>query len=78
MAPPEAQDYYEYGLKQRKSTGKVDTSKVYTSGRYMLGPDYTFLKYRADAHELDLTDLAVFSSSVGFFVFCFVFGLLVH
>lgn len=58
-------EYYEYGLKQRKSTGKVDTSKVYKSGRYMLGPDYTFLKYRADAHELDLRDLAVFSSSGG-------------
>ena len=33
----DVQDYFEYGLKQRKSTGKVDTSKVYTSGRYVLG-----------------------------------------
>ena len=58
-------EYFEYGLKQRKSTGKVDTSRVYTSGRYMLGPDYTFLKYKADAHELPLSNLAVFSSSGG-------------
>ena len=58
-------DYFEYGLKQRKSTGKVDTSKVYGSGRYMLGPDYTFLKYRADSHDLHLKELAVFSSSGG-------------
>ena len=58
-------DYYEYGLHQRKSTGKVDTSKVYDSGRYFLGPDYTFLKYKADAHQLHLKDLAVFSSSGG-------------
>jgi len=55
-------EYFEYGLKQRKSTGKVDTAKVYGSGRYMLGPDYTFIKYKADAHTLELTDLAVFSA----------------
>ena len=60
-----AKDYFEYGLKQRKSTGKVDTDRVYTSGRYVLGPDYTFLKYPADAHQLDLAKLAVFSSSGG-------------
>ena len=44
------------------STGKVDTNKVYTSGRFMLGPDYTFLKYKADAHNLKLSDLSVFSA----------------
>ena len=27
-----------------------------------LGPDYTFLKYRADAHTLSLDQLAVFSA----------------
>jgi len=59
---PGPPDYFEYGLKQRKSTGKVDTAKVYGTGRYLLGPDYTFLKYRADAHELALDNLAVFSS----------------
>ena len=56
-------EYHEYGLLQRKSTGKVDTTKVYGSGRYAVGPDYTFLKYRADAHSLQLDDLSVFSSS---------------
>ena len=58
-------EYHEYGLLQRKSTGKVDTTKVYGSGRYAVGPDYTFLKYRADAHSLQLDDLSVFSSSGG-------------
>ena len=55
---------HEYGLLQRKSTGKVDTTKVYGSGRYAVGPD-AFLKYRADAHSLQLDDLSVFSSSGG-------------
>jgi len=54
-------DYYDYGLKQRKSTGRVDTNKVYSSGRYFTGPDMKFLKYPADQHILHLEDLAVFS-----------------
>lgn len=55
-------DYYDYGLKQRKSTGKVKTSRVYDSGRYFIGPDYKFLKYQADAHLIKLDDLSVFSA----------------
>jgi hypothetical protein len=39
-------DYYDYGLEQRKSTGSVDTEKVYSSGRYALGPDRHFIKYQ--------------------------------
>lgn len=54
-------DYYDYGLEQRKSTGKVNTDKVYKGGRYWLGPDHTFLKYPADQQSLFLDDLAVFS-----------------
>jgi len=54
-------DYYDYGLKQRKSTGKVDTNEVYSGGRYFLGPDKKFLKYPADQHILQLKSLAVFS-----------------
>lgn len=55
-------EYYEYGLSQRKSTGSVDTSKVYSGGRYFVGPDATFIKYRADAHQVNLEQLAVFSA----------------
>eukprot|EP00568_Trieres_chinensis_P003646 CAMPEP_0183306692 /NCGR_PEP_ID=MMETSP0160_2-20130417/13528_1 /TAXON_ID=2839 ORGANISM="Odontella Sinensis, Strain Grunow 1884" /NCGR_SAMPLE_ID=MMETSP0160_2 /ASSEMBLY_ACC=CAM_ASM_000250 /LENGTH=315 /DNA_ID=CAMNT_0025470133 /DNA_START=15 /DNA_END=962 /DNA_ORIENTATION=+ len=54
-------EYYEYGLAQRKTTGAVDTSKVYARGRYLLGPDYKFLKYQADAHHEHLDALSVFS-----------------
>ena len=55
-------DYYDYGLAQRTTTGSVDTSRVYTKGRYSLGPTYKFLKYKADAHFLELKRLSVFSS----------------
>jgi len=57
-------DYYDYGLKQRKSTGRVETNKVYSSGRYFTGPDNRFLKYPADQHILHLENVAVFSQSV--------------
>ena len=53
--------YYNYGLVQRKSTGSVDTTEVYSSGRYFLGPDKRFLKYQADAHMQQLDQLGVFS-----------------
>jgi hypothetical protein len=58
-------EYHEFGLLQRKSTGKVDASQVYGNGRYLVGPDYKFLKYRAEAHNVILDDLSVFSSSGG-------------
>lgn len=54
-------DYYDYGLKQRKSTGSVQTDKVYSGGRYLNGPDMTFIKYRADAHLVHLEEIGVFS-----------------
>jgi len=55
-------DYYDYGLAQRTTTGSVDTTRVYTKGRYGLGPTYRFLKYKADAHFVELKELAVFSA----------------
>ena len=54
-------EYYEYGLKLRKTTGTVDTSKVYGRGRYFLGPDYKFLKYQGDAIHQQLNEFSVFS-----------------
>mmetsp|Transcript_30862 Transcript_30862/g.74581 ORF Transcript_30862/g.74581 Transcript_30862/m.74581 type:complete len:314 (-) Transcript_30862:1047-1988(-) len=56
-------DYYDYGLVQRKSTGGVDTTQVYSSGRYVLGPDQHFIKYQADAHVESFEGLGVFSAA---------------
>jgi hypothetical protein len=55
-------EYYEYGLDQRKTTGSVDTSRVYAVGRHNLGPDHRFIKYQADAHHEVLEELSVFSA----------------
>lgn len=55
-------EYYEYGLDQRKTTGSVNTDKVYSSGRYLLGIDHRFIKYKADAHYEFLDQLSVFSA----------------
>lgn len=56
-------DYYDYGLVQRKTTGAVDTTRVYSSGRYALGPDRHFIKYQADAHLESFNQLGVFSAT---------------
>lgn len=56
-------EYFEYGLVQRKTTGAVDTSEVYATGRYALGPDRHFVKYQADAHLEDFDGMRVFSAS---------------
>lgn len=55
-------EYHEYALQQRKSTGSVDTSSVYSRGRYAIGPDAKFIKYKADAHLVELKELDVFSA----------------
>mmetsp|Transcript_26261 Transcript_26261/g.31760 ORF Transcript_26261/g.31760 Transcript_26261/m.31760 type:complete len:316 (+) Transcript_26261:65-1012(+) len=55
-------EYYEYGLKRSTITGAVDTTKVYSGGRYFLGLGKNFLKYQADAHHEHLEQLSVFSA----------------
>jgi hypothetical protein len=55
-------DYYDYGLKQRRSTGRVDPDRTYTRGRYHLGPDFKFIKYQADSHFEQFSELSVFSA----------------
>lgn len=54
-------EYYQYGLMKRK-TGNVDTSKVYGSGRHMIGPTHEFITYPADAHFVQIEELSVFSA----------------
>ena len=54
-------EYYEYGLKKRK-TGRVDTARVYGSGRYLLGPTYRFITYPSDSHFVEIEELSVFSA----------------
>ncbi|XP_073257144.1 uncharacterized protein [Porites lutea] len=54
-------EYYELGFKRRKSTGYVDINKVYTSGRYFVGPDYTFKVFQANAHFVKLDKIAVWT-----------------
>ncbi|XP_046565249.1 uncharacterized protein LOC124273948 [Haliotis rubra] len=55
-------EYYEIAFKRRKSTGAVDTSRVYSGGKYFIGPDFEFKKYTASAHYVFLNDVAVFTS----------------
>ncbi|XP_033725648.1 uncharacterized protein LOC117315528 [Pecten maximus] len=55
-------EYYEFGFIRQRSTGVVDLSEVHTAGRYFLGPDREFKIFEADAHFIELNDIAVFTS----------------
>jgi len=54
-------NYYEYGFKKSRSTGSVDTSVVYTSGRHFVGPDKTFKTFQSTAHLITLDNILIFS-----------------
>lgn len=53
--------FYQFGFRRQKSTGTVDTSKVYSGGKHFLGPDYEFKVFKANAHFLDLDNFGVFT-----------------
>lgn len=55
-------EYYEYAFRRQKSTGTVKTDKVYDGGKYLIGPDFEFKKFKASAHFVDLYDVAIFAS----------------
>lgn len=54
-------EYYEYGFVRQKSTGRVDLSTVYASGKHFIGPDYEFKVFKADAHMVTLNNVAAFT-----------------
>ncbi len=54
-------EWYEMGFKRSKSTGSVDTDRVYTFGLHFIGPDAEFKKFRASAHFEDFRKITIFS-----------------
>ncbi|CAF2774209.1 unnamed protein product [Rotaria sp. Silwood2] len=55
-------DYYEYGFLRRRTTGRVNLDRVYESGRYFFGPDYTFKIFKASGHQVNLDNTSVFTT----------------
>lgn len=55
-------EYYEYGFKRQKSTGTVDKTEVYTTGKHFVGPDVEFKTFNSDAHFVTLSDVAIFTA----------------
>ncbi|XP_048777110.2 uncharacterized protein LOC125681186 [Ostrea edulis] len=55
-------EYYEFGFKRQKSTGSVDKAEVYTTGKYLIGPDAEFKVFSSDAHFITLKDVAIFTA----------------
>ena len=52
---------FQYGFVRQKSTGRVDLSTVYASGKHFIGPDYEFKVFKADAHMVTLNNVAAFT-----------------
>ncbi|XP_062579680.1 uncharacterized protein LOC134241662 [Saccostrea cucullata] len=57
-----AVEYYEYGFKRQKSTGKVDKTDIYNSILYYGGPDMEFKTFQADAHHVTLKNAKIFTA----------------
>ncbi|GAB1598726.1 uncharacterized protein LOC115228206 isoform X2 [Argonauta hians] len=55
-------DYYELGVVRNKITGSVSLDRVYSSGRYLIGPANQFKKFKADAHIENIRNIRVFTS----------------
>ena len=53
---------FQYGFVREKSSGHVDTSKVYTMGKYFVGPGYDFKVYPRNAQTIQLDKVAVFTA----------------
>ena len=54
--------YFQYGFVREKSSADVDTSKVYTMGKYFVGPGYDFKVYPRNAQTIQLDKVAVFTA----------------
>ena len=40
----------------------MDKTEVYTTGKHMIGPDVEFKTFNADAHFVELDDVAIFTA----------------
>lgn len=54
-------EYYEMGFTKSKTTGSVDTSKVYFGGRHFVGVTTTFKTFRKDVHNEKFDRLTIYN-----------------
>lgn len=54
-------DFYEYGFARRRTTGNVDTAKVYAGGRHFIGPDFEFKKFYGAAQYVYFSHIPIFT-----------------
>ncbi|XP_052821759.1 uncharacterized protein LOC106872928 isoform X2 [Octopus bimaculoides] len=55
-------DYYQMGVVKNKVTGSVSLDRVYSNGRYLIGPSHEFKVFKADAHVEYINNIRVFTS----------------
>ncbi|KAF6019222.1 hypothetical protein EB796_022463 [Bugula neritina] len=54
--------YYEIGFKKSKTTGSVNTKRIYSAGRKWLGPTFTFKKFDAVGQEIMFNESTVYAA----------------
>lgn len=55
-------DFYEYGFARRRTTGNVDTKRVYAGGRHFIGPDFEFKEFYAAAQFVSFLHIPIFTT----------------
>jgi len=56
-------EYHEMAFFKRRSTGTISRNRVYTSGRYAIGPDGSFVKFPASLQTVDFKGLSVWTKT---------------
>lgn len=56
-------EYNEIAFSRRRSTGTISRDRVYTTGRYSLGPDVEFVKFPASAQTVEFRQMSVWTKS---------------
>ena len=53
--------FFKYGFVRRRTTSKVDTSKVYDGGRHLIGPDFQFKAFYSAAQFIYFSHIPIFT-----------------
>ena len=52
---------FKYGFARRRTTGHVDTSRVYSAGRFLIGPDFEFKEFYAASQFVYYNHIPIFT-----------------
>lgn len=54
--------FWKFGFVRRRTTGNVDTKRVYAGGRHLIGPDFEFKEFYAAAQYVSYSHIPIFTT----------------